>query len=317
MMKHRFKSPKFPEISLNLRAGAPAAEPSLGESLFHEAPGKCALVIYKADASLFTVHCSTVTACSLEASAMGGHSSSMSANMSTNVVSTGIYSVTQNCLMDANTSQQIIIQGNGNIVNNTKQIMDVQINASCYSAVQNNSTLQSTVDNTIAQTLKDQEVAMTQWLDNSGDNVSTSISTNVADSITISNTQNCVENLAGSQLLMIQGNSNVASNILQQNVMTGLLTCVQNDSNTSTFVQDTTNTINQHSDYVSESPFAFITDTIRAMFKSALVLAAVVFIIIVAMVFLFMVFHHKKPAAPQIIVWPGLGTASQTAASRA
>lgn len=249
---------------------------------------------------------------------MGGHSSSMSANMATNVVSTGIYSVSQNCLVDANSSQQIIIQGNGNIINNTTQIMDIQINAKCYSDVKNNSTLQSTVDNTIAQTLKDQEVAMTQWLDNSGDDVSTSISTNVTDSITISNTQNCVENLAGSQLLMIQGNSNVASNTLQKNVMTGLLSCVQNDANTSSFVQDTTNTINQHSDYESENPFAFITDAIQSMFKSALVLAAVVFIIIMAMVFLFMVLHHKKPAAgPQIIVWPGLGTASQTAVPRA
>lgn len=249
--------------------------------------------------------------------AMGGHSSSMSANMATNVVSTGIYSVSQSCLVDANSSQQIIIQGNGNIINNTTQIMDIQINAKCYSDVKNNSTLQSTVDNTIAQALKDQEVATTQWLDSSGDNVSTSISTNITDSITISNTQNCVENLAGSQLLMIQGNSNVASNTLQKNVMTGLLSCVQNDANTSSFIQDTTNTINQHSDYQSENPFAFITDAIQAMFKSALVLAAVVFIIIVAMVFLFMVFHRRKPAAgPQIIVWPGPGTAGQAAAPR-
>lgn len=242
---------------------------------------------------------------------MGGHSSSLSANVTTNIVSSGVYDASQNCVVDASGGQSIIIDGSGNIIDGVDQIMDLQISSNCYQSQVTNTDLQSAVDNQIAQTLADQQVAMTQWLDNGGDSVNSNIATSVTSNITIDNTQNCVEALNASQLLLVRGNSNVVRNVLQQQSAKGMLTCMQESENTSSFVQDTTNSVNQHSDYTSENPFAFITDAIAAMFKSALMAAAVIFIIIIALVFLFMVLHHKKPAAtPEFIVWPGLGTVS-------
>ena len=50
---------------------------------------------------------------------------------------------------------------------------------------------------------------------------------------------------------------------------------MQNSDSTSTFVQDTTNSVNQKIYVRLGEPFAFITDAIQTMFKSALLAAAI------------------------------------------
>jgi uncharacterized membrane protein len=59
---------------------------------------------------------------------------------------------------------------------------------------------------------------------------------------------------------------------------------------------DISDIVNQHSTYDSENPFAFITDAIEAVMKSAMVFLAVIFIIIVCLVAIFMALHQKKKA---------------------
>jgi hypothetical protein len=72
-------------------------------------------------------------------------------------------------------------------------------------------------------------------------------------------------------------------------------------------VNDVTNTVNQHSTYDSNNPFAFITDAIEAAIKTAMVIAAVVFIAIVILVLVFEIGtkgHHKAAAPPEVMVDP-------------
>lgn len=233
---------------------------------------------------------------------MGGHSSSLSVKMTTNMVSDGLYSTTQNCLVYANSDQKIVVNGNGNIVQGNTQQTSVQVDQDCYQKSVTDVSLQQAVNSQIIQSLKDQQVAMTQWLDSGKDDVSTTVSTNVTSKISVTSTQNCIANLSSSQAIIVQGNENIVSGNVQKSARTAMLDCVQGTQQTSSVTQDTTNSVNQHGEYQSENPFAFITDAITACFKSALIFAAVAFIIIVALVFVFMIFHHKKPAAPEIIV---------------
>ena len=131
------------------------------------------------------------------------------------------------------------------------------------------------MSNELDQKLKDTTVAVTQWLDAGKDNVESNVKTRVEQNIKVSNTQKCVEDLSGSQLVTIKGNDNVAANIVQKKVATGLLSCIQNNSNTAAFVQNTTNTVNQHSDYESKNPLSFLTDALEAILKTAIGAAVV------------------------------------------
>ena len=71
----------------------------------------------------------------------------MSANVATNVVSSGVYNSMQNCMINGSGGQAVIIDGNGNIVNNVNQTMSIQIKAGCFKKNVVDSSLQSAVNN--------------------------------------------------------------------------------------------------------------------------------------------------------------------------
>jgi hypothetical protein len=112
--------------------------------------------------------------------------------------------------------------------------------------------------------------------------------------------------LNGTQLFIVSGTDDVVVDNMQDQTMALAQQCLMSGGQTTDVVNKSTNTVNQHSTYISKNPLAFITDAIEAALKSAMMIAAVVFIAIVILVLVFEIGTrgHKHKEAPEILVAP-------------
>ena len=245
---------------------------------------------------------------------MGGHHSKQSVKVSTNVVTNASLNVTQNCLTFMDGTQVISIYGSGIIFKGNIQRSTLSVDSKCVSQMSQQGEFENKLTDSISQELKDQEVAMTQWMDSSGDDQETDIVQNVTTNITFTDVQNCIDSLQGTQLFIVRGNNDVVVDNMQDQTMTLASSCMMGGGQTVDVVNDVTNTVNQHSTYTSKNPFAFITDAIEAALKSAMAIAAVVFIAIVILVLVFEIgtkgHHHKGAAAPEVVMMPSTAAAA-------
>lgn len=247
---------------------------------------------------------------------MGGHESKQKINVSTNVAANIVQNTAQNCINVAYGGNTFNINGNYNDISGVTQTVSISINSTCSTFASQDSTFNSDLANALSQVLNDQEVALTQWMDNSKDDQETNITQNVTANFTQTTVQNCVNNLNGYNIFNVSGDGNVVKNITQTATLSVISQCLLQNGQTSDVVSNITNTVNQHGTYTSENPLAFITDAIEAVLKSAMVIAAVIFIVLVCFVFLFMLMRRGKKVPP-----PGgaapiiLQTGSQAAAS--
>lgn len=244
---------------------------------------------------------------------MGGHQSKQTVGVSTNVAANIVQNTAQNCISVAYGGNTININGNYNNVSGVDQTVSISINSDCSTFAQQNSTFDADLQNALTQALNDQEVALTEWMDNSRDDQSASVSNSVTANFTQNTVQNCVNTLNGYNILNVTGTGNVVKDITQNATLNVISQCLLGNGQTSSVVSDITNTVNQQSTYVSQNPLAFIADAIAAIFKSLIVAAAVVFVVIICFVMLFLLLRGKKqPSASgsQVIIetgGPGLG----------
>jgi hypothetical protein len=239
---------------------------------------------------------------------MGGHQSTQSVSVSTDLVTNAALNVTQNCLTFMDGTQVISVFGSGNVVEGNIQRMSLSVDSKCLSEMSQQGQFENKIADSVAQSLKDQEIAFSQWMDGSKDDQSSAIAENVTTNITFNDVQNCVASLQGTQLVIVSGSNNVVVDNVQEQTMSLASSCMMRGSQATDVVNDVTNTTNQHSTYESKNPFAFITDAIEATMKSAIAIAAVVFIAIVIIVLVFEIgvkgHHSKKPALPPVMVAP-------------
>ena len=226
---------------------------------------------------------------------MGGHSSKQTVAMSASVVASAVQTVTQDCINYVYGGNTININGVGNVVSGVNQSMAIKVDASCSAQVTQAAAFASSMQNNVSQIMKDQEVAMTQWMDCSSDNSSTNISQSVAANITSATVQTCLNSINAQNILNVSGTGNVVTNVVQAG------------------------TVNQHSSYNSQNPFAFITDAIQAVFKSALVAVVGIFVLIIGLIFVYMVLrhrrHNKAAAQPTFIMMPSAAAPVAAAAA--
>lgn len=241
---------------------------------------------------------------------MGGHQSKQTVSVSTDIVTNAALNVTQNCLAFMDGTQVITIYGSGNIFKGNIQRSSLSVDSKCVSQMSQHGEFVSKLKDTIAQELKDQELAFSQWMDPSGDDQTTDIVQNVSTNITFDDVQNCVNSLQGTQLFIVRGDNNVIVDNLQEQTMALAATCLMGGGQAVDVVNDVTDTVNQHATYESKSPFAFITDAIESTMKSALAVAAVVFIALVILVLAFELgVGGKAGARPLVVVPPSLPAA--------
>jgi len=229
---------------------------------------------------------------------MGHHQSKQTIDESTRVAANIVQNTAQNCISVAYGNNTVAINGNYNDVSDVAQKVSVKINSNCSTFANQNNTFKSDLQNSVGQTLSDQEIAFMEWMDNSRDTQKTNIDQSVTTNFTQSAVQNCVNSLSGDNNLYVSGNGNVIKNIVQNSTLDMISQCLLGNGQTSSVVSDITNTVNQHSTYTSKSPFQFIADAFTSIAKSVIAAAAILFIIVVCFVLMIVAMGHSPTPQP-------------------
>ena len=232
---------------------------------------------------------------------MGGHQSKQSISASTKVVGSVVQTVSQDCITYVNSANEIVIRGNGNVVGTVDQSVSIKVSSDCGISTMQDADFENKLKTSMSQVLSDQEIALTQWLDNSKDDTENSLSQTIKTKVTQATVQTCLNNVNGHNVFAISGDDNVVGKATQASALDVISSCMLNQGQQSSTVNDISNTINQHSTYTSQNPLAFLTDALEAIMKSAMTLLAVVFIVIVCFIVIYMSLRRgKKPPPPAI-----------------
>lgn len=214
---------------------------------------------------------------------MGGHTSKQSVTESTNIVSSVTQKVTQNCVTAVNSSNVVVIDGNGNILSGVDQELSVSVDSHCVAQVTQDAAFNADLKNAAVQATNTETISGLGWLDCGKDDSATTITNNVSSTTTSETVQNCLNSVQGKNLINITGNQNVLQNVLQKNTIQMFSKCVLGNAQQTSTVNDTTNTANQQSTYTAKNPFAFITDAFEATVKSVAMMIAIVFIVLICL----------------------------------
>jgi len=241
---------------------------------------------------------------------MGAHQTKQSVTQTSKVVSTASMSSVQNCLTTSVAGQTIAIWGDDNVANNISQELSITVDAACVNKPKMATVYNSDVRDSLSQQLKDHEVDIWGWGNFGHDTQVDKMSTSIANHISYSAMQDCVTHTDGQQVFVIKGDRNVVHDSMQKEALAVAGGCILALDGSASVVNKQADTVNQHSDYSEEGPFAFITDMFKNMFSSGLMsmvaIAAVVFICLALLaVMVLKVGHEKKPApsaAPTVIV---------------
>jgi hypothetical protein len=205
-----------------------------------------------------------------------------------------VQEATQNCVTYVSGGNTLNIGGSGNVVQNVDQEVVVSVDAKCAADTTQSTTFATTMQDSFGQQLKDQQVALTQWLDSGRDDNEASINQDISMSVRTSTIQNCLANIDQRNLIDVGGSGNVVADVVQKSTTSLLSQCLMGSSQTADMVNDITNKINQTSEYESKNPLAFITDAISAMFKSLVYAAAIALIVLICLAGIFMVLRGRR-----------------------
>lgn len=214
------------------------------------------------------------------------------------VSSTIIGSVTQtnytNCETAASGSNSFELDGDNDVISGVDQRITLSVDMDCVTADPLNYAFSSRVQNSALQQLADEQVAMTQWMDNSKDTVTSSISTDLELGVTQANSQDCMDSVNAANTFEVSGDYDVVKDVTQTYSLDTVTSCHMKDGVAFKASNRMTNTLNQHLIYTSVNPFAFITDAITAITDSIALLIAFCFIVVVCFVALFALLHHRS-----------------------
>lgn len=225
----------------------------------------------------------------------GGHSSKQIVTATTDSLANAVQTTAQDCINVEYGNNTIAIDGNYNNIQNVSQKLSITLNPTCSTMTASDNSFQTNLSNALSQNMSDQEVAMSQWLDNSKDTQSTNIEQTVSTNITQNTVQKCLNNLTTMNNFYLTGDGNVIKNQVQDSTLNMISQCLLNGQQSTQAISDITNTINQHSTYDSKSPFSFLTDAIEGSIQSIATIAAIIFIVFICFIFLFLMLRDKKP----------------------
>lgn len=237
----------------------------------------------------------------------GGHSSRMSVDVTTRILATVVQKTTQECIIASSGTNILNLGGSYNTIDGLTQTISFKVDPTCSAFTEQKSKFQSEIMTGLQQGLKDEEVALTQWLDNSSDDQSASIRNEVEGNFRQDTAQSCVNTLTALNVLNVGGNHNTARNVAQATSISAITTCLLGNAQTSDMIANVTNTVNQQSEYTSKNPMAFLTDALTAMFKSVAVVAAILFIVIISFVLIYKYMRHGQDGQDEPAAAPGEG----------
>jgi len=212
---------------------------------------------------------------------MGGHQSKQSVNEIQQVVTNAVMTTTQNCIGLAQGTQFIGVFGDGNIVSENTQNLTLSFKSDCINTMDQSGSYETDLSSQLSQSLQDQTVAMTQWADNSKSSNSANISQYITTNINISNVQNCLSTLQGSQIITVRGNNNVVTKNAQNQVASMVGDCLMSGSQQSSSTATVADVINQKSQYKEENPMSFLTDALKGLGGNVMMILVVIFVVLI------------------------------------
>lgn len=224
----------------------------------------------------------------------GGHKTVQTVTGTSTAVANVMQIVNQSCINIINGGNVIDISGNFNIIDGLSQTSSISITSDCVGHVKQTTSLDTIINDAISQTSNDQEIALTQWLDNSKDTTRTNLISNITTNVSSTTSQTCVNDLDSKNIFIVSGSGNIVKGAAQKSAIDLISKCLLGQEQASSVINDMTNTVNQHSTYTSKNPFAFITDAIEGVMKSSVGVIAIIFIVLVCFIIVFKVLRHKK-----------------------
>jgi hypothetical protein len=225
---------------------------------------------------------------------MGGHQSTQSVNSSAKLAATVVQTATQDCINVGSGENIVNVNGNYNVIDGVKQNLSLSINSSCPVLTGQDSTFQAALSNALTNTNASQSVALTEWINNTRNTQESNINNQLQTNLTQSTAQKCLSSLNGANIQNISGSGNVVKNVAQNVSLNVISQCLMKNGQTNNMVSDITNTVNQHSVYKSENPFAFITDALTAISSNVVYTVALIFVALVFFAILYAAFRHHR-----------------------
>lgn len=247
---------------------------------------------------------------------MGGHSSKQTVAATSAVAAKAVQNATQNCVTVTSGGNTIDVSGDGNYVEGVAQTVSFSVDPTCGVLTGQASDFSSSMQDSMSQILKDQQVAMTEWMDTSKDTQATNLNQAVSTSFTQNNVQTCLSSLNGQNVVNVSGDGNYLRRLVQDSSQDVITSCLLKNTQTNQAINDITDTINQKGSYGSENPFAFIPDAIAGVAKSAIVSAVIALVALICFVAIFLALRRRAPpkgaAGPQM-AGPGRRSAGRRA----
>ena len=223
-----------------------------------------------------------------------GHKNYQEADVSSTIIGSVTQTNYSDCETYTSNGNTLNINGNNDVIQGVDQKITLSVDTACVTQDPLNYSFSSRVQNSAIQQLADEQIALTQWLDNSKDTITTSLSTDLELGVTQTNSQNCMDSINANNTINVTGDYDVVKNVTQTYSLDTVTGCHMKDGVAFKASNSMTNTLNQHLLYTSVNPFAFITDAITAITHSIALLVAFCFIVFICFVALFAVLRHRS-----------------------
>jgi hypothetical protein len=222
-----------------------------------------------------------------------GNKSKQEVDISSAIIGTVSQTNYTDCATYSDGTNEMIISGDNNLVSGVDQKITIDIDHDCVMKDPLNYSFSSRISNGVVQNLSSEQVAMTQWMDNSKDDNTVKISNDISMYVSQENSQDCENDISAHNTLIVSGSSNVIKDICQAYTADTVTNCLMKDGLTFNASNDVTDRLNQSLEYISVNPFAFITDAIIAIADSIVMLVAFCFIVFLCFIALFAVLRHR------------------------
>jgi hypothetical protein len=234
---------------------------------------------------------------------MGGSDSKISCTTVNDITCTTLLNQVQNCITYYNGVQTIATYGDGNDTSHNRQKMSMKFISSCATKADQKSSIVSSIQNKITQSLKDSGVAMTQWADCGSDTVDTTITNNVNENISIDFIQNCLSDLNQKQTLLTSGSGNVTVGNMQEQTANIVKSCMQNGSQTGMSTSAVSNTASQYMEKVSANPMQFLADMVSSVMSGPMLVIGFIFVVLIILAVVFFGAKKKVTDAMEDVVF--------------
>ena len=226
-----------------------------------------------------------------------GASGSVSSSLSTIDTKNAVNALTENlmnCSGNANSSEDIIVSGSGNVLTNIKQVTYLKLSTQCAQSAQSMADLQSQITSALTNAATAQGTGVLSALGGSKSMAESRISNSVQQNITQKSVTDMVTSINAAQRLIVSGNNNILTNVSQETTSEVVQNAAQNLINGIVASAVTSSTSDTKSTAITTSPITEIldsigktlTDALGTLVTGAMVMWIIIAIVIIAAIYL-------------------------------